>query len=84
MLEPQRIKSDERAKRLLIPPVCSLRGISAYDELQIVGTEVGQVKQTVTIHKGRMHSYKEKDRRVKRPRSISCFILSPDSTSYVP
>jgi hypothetical protein len=48
VLEPQRIKSIERAKQLLIPPVFSLRGIRAYDELRIVVTEVGQVKQTVT------------------------------------
>ena len=48
VLEPQWIKSTTRAKRLLIPPVYSLRGICAYDELQIVVTEVGQVKQTVT------------------------------------
>ena len=48
VLEPQSIKSTERAKQLLIPPVYSLRGIRAYDELQIVVTEVGQVKQTVT------------------------------------
>ena len=48
VLEPQWIKSTERAKRLLIPPVYSLRGIRAYDELRIVVTEVGQVKQTVT------------------------------------
>ena len=37
-------------KRLLIPPVYSLRGIRAYDELQIVVTEVGKVKPTVTVH----------------------------------
>jgi len=42
------MKSTERAKRLLILPVYSLRGIRAYDELQIVVTEVQQVKQTVT------------------------------------
>jgi len=48
VLEPQRIKSTERAKRLLVPPVHSLRGILAYDELQIVVTEVVQVKQAVT------------------------------------
>jgi len=48
VLESQRIKSIERAKRLLISPVHSLRGIRAYDELQIVVTEVGQVRQTVT------------------------------------
>jgi len=48
VLEPQPIKSTERAKRLLIPPVYSLREIRAYDELQIVVTKVGQVKQTVT------------------------------------
>ena len=30
------------------PPAYSLRGIRAYEELQIVLTEVGQVKQTVT------------------------------------
>ena len=48
VLEPQRMKSDERAKRFLIPPVCSLRGISAYAELQIVVAEVGKLKQTVT------------------------------------
>ena len=30
MLEPQRIKSTERAKRLLIPPVYSLRGIREF------------------------------------------------------
>ena len=35
-------------KRFLIPPVYSLRGIRAYDEPQIVVTEAGQVKQTVT------------------------------------
>jgi len=39
VLEPQWIKSSERAKRLLIPPVYSLRGIRAYDELQIAVTE---------------------------------------------
>jgi len=49
MLEPQWIKSTEGAKRLLIPPVYSLRGIRAYDELQIVVTEVGQIKQMVTL-----------------------------------
>jgi len=43
------MKSTERAKRLLIPLVCSLRGIRAYDELQTVVTEVGQVKQTGTV-----------------------------------
>jgi len=48
MLEHQCIKSTERAKRLLILPVYSLRGIRAYDKLWIVVTEVGQVKQTVT------------------------------------
>ena len=47
------IKSTERAKRLLIPPVYSFRGIRAYDELQIAVTEVGQVKQTVTGVGGR-------------------------------
>ena len=52
MLEPQSIKSTERAKRFLIPPVYFLRGIRACDELQIVVTEVGQVTQTVTL--GRM------------------------------
>jgi len=46
----QWIKSIGRAKLLLIPPVYSLRGIRAYEELQIVVTEVGQVKQTVTVH----------------------------------
>jgi hypothetical protein len=50
VLEPQWIKSTERAKRLLIPPVYFLRGIRTYDELQIVVTKVGQVKQTVTGH----------------------------------
>ena len=50
VLEPQWIKSNERAKRFLISPVYSLRGIHAYDELQIVVTEVGQVKQMVTAH----------------------------------
>ena len=48
VLEPQWIKSTERAKRPLIPPVYSLRRIRAYDELQIIVTEVGQFKQTVT------------------------------------
>ena len=48
LLEPQWIKSSKGAKRLLILSVYSLRGIRAYDELQIVVTEVGQVKQTVT------------------------------------
>ena len=48
VLEPQWTKGTERAKWLLIPPVYSLRGIRAYDELQIVVTEIGQVKQTVT------------------------------------
>jgi len=38
-------KSTERGKRLKIPPVYSFRGIRAYDELQTVATEVGQVKQ---------------------------------------
>ena len=47
VLEPQWIKCTERAKRLLIPPVYSLRGIRAC-ELHIFVTEVGQVKQTVT------------------------------------
>ena len=42
--------SIERAKRLLIPAVYSLREIRAYDELRIAVTEVGQVKQTVTTH----------------------------------
>jgi len=32
-------------------PVYSFRGIRAYDELQIVVNEVGQVKQMVTYHK---------------------------------
>ena len=50
VLEPQSIKSTERAKRLLIAPVYSLRGIRAYDELQKVVTEVGQVRQAVTRH----------------------------------
>ena len=36
VLEPQWIKCTERAKRLLVPPVYSLRGIRAYDELQMV------------------------------------------------
>ena len=36
VLELQWIKSTERAKRLLISPVYFLRGIRAYDELQIV------------------------------------------------
>jgi len=49
VFEPQWIKSTERAKLLLIPPVYSLRGIRADDKLQIVVTEVGQVKQTVTV-----------------------------------
>ena len=40
----------ERTERLLIPPVYSLRGIRAYDELQtFVAAEVEQVKQTVTV-----------------------------------
>jgi len=39
----------KRAKRVLSPPVYSLRGIRAYDELQIVVTEVGQVKETVKL-----------------------------------
>jgi len=47
VLEPQRIKSTERAKQLLIHPAYSLRRIRVYDELQIVVTEVGLVKQTV-------------------------------------
>ena len=47
VLEPHGIKNTKRAKRLLIPPVCSLRGIRAYYELQMVVTEVGQVKRTV-------------------------------------
>ena len=51
VLEPQWIKSTERAKRPLIPPVYPLRGISAYDELQIVVADVGQGKQTVTAEK---------------------------------
>ena len=33
----------------IIPPVYSLRGIRAYDELQIAVIEVGKVKQTVTL-----------------------------------
>ena len=49
VFEPRWIKSTERAKRLLIPPVYSLRGIRSYDELHIVVTEVGQVKQTVKL-----------------------------------
>ena len=49
VFEPQWIKNTERAKQLLIPPVYYLRGIRAYDELQIVVTEVGQVKRTVTF-----------------------------------
>ena len=49
VLERQWIQSTERAKQLLIPPVYCLRGTRAYDELQIVVTEVGQVKQTVTL-----------------------------------
>ena len=44
VLEPQWIKCTERAKQLLIPRVYSLRGIRAYDELQIAVNEVGQVK----------------------------------------
>ena len=40
----QRIKSYRRAKQLLIPPAYSLRGIRAYDELQIAVTETRQVK----------------------------------------
>ena len=48
VLEPQWIKSTERAKRLLIPPIYSLRGIRAYDELQIFVTEVGKIKQPFT------------------------------------
>ena len=48
VLELQWIKSTERAKRFLIPPVYCLRGIRAYDELQIVVTEVREVTQTVT------------------------------------
>jgi len=48
VFEPQSIKSNERAKRLPIPPVYCLRGIRAYGELRIVVTEVGQVKQKVT------------------------------------
>ena len=35
----------ERAERLPIPPVYSLRGIRAYDKLQIVVTEVRQVRR---------------------------------------
>jgi len=38
-------------------PVYSLRVISAYDELQIVVTEVGQVRQTVTMQKTRRLDY---------------------------
>ena len=49
VFEPQWKKSTERAERLLIPPVYSLRGIRVYDELQIAVTEVGQVKQTVAL-----------------------------------
>jgi len=45
VLEPLRIKGTERAKRLLVPPIYSLRGIRAYDELQIVVTEVAQVNR---------------------------------------
>jgi len=48
VLERQPIKSTERAKRPSVLTVYSLRGISAYDELQVVVNEVGQVKQTVT------------------------------------
>jgi len=47
-------KEHWRAKRLLIPPVYFLRGIGAYDELQIVVTEVGQVRQTVTPHRKKL------------------------------
>jgi len=49
VMEPQWIKNTESAKRLLIPPVYSSRGTRAYDKLQIVVTEVGQVKQTFTV-----------------------------------
>ena len=48
VLGHQAIKRIERAKRHLIPPVCSLRAIRAYDDLQTFVTEVGQVTQTVT------------------------------------
>jgi hypothetical protein len=49
VLEPQWIKSTDRARRLLIPLyVCSLRGNCPYDELQTAVTEVGQVKEMVT------------------------------------
>jgi len=37
-----------KSKEASYPPVYSVRGIRAYDELQTVVTEVGQVKQTVT------------------------------------
>jgi len=49
VLEPQWIQSTERAKGVLIPPVYSLRAIRTYDELQAVVTEVGQVKQMITM-----------------------------------
>jgi len=49
VFEPQWRKITERAKRLLIPPVYFLRGSCAYDELQIVNSEVGRAKQTVTV-----------------------------------
>ena len=83
VLEHHWIKSAEGAKRLLIPPVYSLRGISAYAKLQIV-TEDGQIKQTVKYTKAEMHSGKVKGQKGEKPRSISCFSLSPDSKSYVP
>ena len=47
MLEHQWIKSIERAERLLIIPVYSLRAIRANGELQTAVTGVGQVTQTV-------------------------------------
>ena len=48
VLEPLWIKSTERTKLLLVPPLHSLRGNRVYDELQIV-TEVGLVKQIIKI-----------------------------------
>ena len=50
MLEPQWIKCTEIVKRLLIPPMYSLRRIRAYGELQTAVTGVGQFKQMVTRH----------------------------------
>jgi hypothetical protein len=44
----------------------------------------GQRGKGRDIHKGRLHSRQGKGQKGEGPRSINCFSLSPDSTSYVP